>query len=203
MKNVFAILFLLVSLSSFGQLQKFLIEGQVTDVKGDPISDVYIVNLNSQEKDISMSNGVFSIWVTPVDSIVLSHISYFRKIVSIHKLLINPKIVLVSENVDIEEITVTPDQLSDEDRAQMNMSFMADYNPPVRMRISAEESEPVSDIMVENNDQMRVEASSISLVRFSPSKNIQKLFHGLKRSEATNDYYSTRKQKNETKDKKK
>lgn len=197
MKQAIAIVFLFLSFTGYAQLQKFLIEGQVVDSQGDPISDVYIVNLNSQEKDISVSNGIFSIWANPSDSIVLSHISYFRKVVTIHKLLINPKVVLVSENVDIEEITVTPDQLSDEDRAQMNMSFIADYNPPVRMRLAEGESDPVSSIAIENNDQMRVEASSISIIRFSPSDNIGKLFTKLKKKDRTNDYSSSRKQKSE------
>lgn len=194
---IFALVVL--TLSSFGQVQRFTIQGKVVDPKGEPISDVYIVNLNSKDKDISLSDGIFTIQVLPSDSIILSHISYFRKLVHIHDILLDPIITLYSENVDIPEVRVTPEQKSDLDRANENMKFIGEYTPPVKARLSGEEADPVSTIMTEHNDQMRVEASSLNLVRFSPSENIGKLFTRLKKKDISNDYSSTKKQMKDVK----
>lgn len=198
MKTIFTIFFSFLLLTSFGQIKRFLIQGQVVDQNDNPISDVYIVNLDNHEKDISYHNGVFAVWVSPGDSLVLSHISYFRKIVSVHALLVNPKVRLMSENVDIKEVTVSPEQITDIDRAENNLLFMNEYRPPVKMRIKSEEVNPVEATMTEHNDLMRSEAASISLVHFSPSENIGKLFTRLKKKNQSNNYFSTPKTKAET-----
>ncbi|WP_320110269.1 hypothetical protein [Draconibacterium orientale] len=201
MKTIFTILFSILFLTSYGQIKRFLVQGQVVDQNDNPISDVYIVNLDNHEKDISHKNGVFSVWVSPGDSLVFSHISYFRKIVSVHTLLVNPKVELVSENVDIPEIIVSPQQVSEMDKAEQNLAFMKDYNPPVKFRMAEEESDPVSVIMTEHNDLMRSEASSISIFRFSPSENVGKLFT-LWKKDQSDDYFSTRKTREELEKKK-
>lgn len=199
MYRLISFFLIITSLGSFGQENRFSIQAKIVDIEGEPISDVYIVNLNSNEKDISLSNGIFTINASAGDSLVLSHISYFRKIVTIHSILINPIIEMFSENVDIPEVRVTPDQKSDVDRAYQNMEFLDEYNPEVKIRIAAEEPDPVSTVMTENNDLMRSEASSLSLVRFSPSENIGKLFTKLKKNSHSNNYSSTRKQLDEVK----
>lgn len=199
MYRLISFFLIITSLGSFGQENRFSIQAKIVDIEGEPISDVYIVNLNSNEKDISLSNGIFTINASAGDSLVLSHISYFRKIVTIHSILINPIIEMFSENVDIPEVRVTPDQMSDIDRAYENMEFLDEYNPEVKIRIAAEEPDPVSTVMTENNDLMRSEASSLSLVRFSPSENIGKLFTKLKKNSHSNNYSSTRKQLDELK----
>jgi len=181
MRPLITILLLALCLSSTAQLKRFLVQGQVVDQNNNPVSDVYIVNLSNHEKDISTSNGVFSFWVSTTDSLVFSHISYHRKIVSVHTLLVNPKMQLTSESVDIQEVTVTPEQQSDLDRANENLEFMNEYSTPIRARMAEEQPGPVLTIMTEYNDLMRSEAASLSFVRFSPSENIGKLFTRLKK----------------------
>lgn len=198
MKTLLISLLMTLCLSSSAQLKRFLVQGQVVDQNNNPISDVYIINLSNHEKDVSLSNGVFSFWISPTDSLVFSHISYLRKIVSVHTLLVNPKVQLSSENVDIQEVRITPEQQSDYDRANKNMGFLQSYEAPAFVKIN-DETTPVEIIMTENNDLMRVEAASLSLVRFSPSENIGKLFTKLKKKDPLNDYYSTRKQKEDIK----
>lgn len=202
MKQLLLLLLILSSLSSISQVKRFTIQGKIVDSNGEPIPDVYIVNLVSKEKDISLSDGIFTILVLPTDSIVLSHISYYRKKVRIHDLLLDPIIILSSENIDIPEVKVTPDQKSELDHARENLQFLQDYNPPIKARMEAEEAEPVQDIMTEHNDQMRVEASSLSMVRFSPAENVGKLFTRLKKKHRINRYSSTRKQLSEVEEKK-
>ncbi len=201
MKTFVTTFLILCCISAFAQQKKFLIEGIVVDAKGNPITDVYIVNLNSHDKDISHSNGIFAVWVSPTDSLILSHISFFRKIVKVQTLLINPTITLVSENVDIPEILVSPEQSSDMDRAQKNLVFLNEYKTPGYAKIE-DNNEPVMSTMTEHNRVLRTEASSISLARFSPSDQVERLFIQLKRKNSTSDYYSTKKQKEEEVEKK-
>ncbi|MDX8340656.1 hypothetical protein SLH46_15770 [Draconibacterium sp. IB214405] len=201
MRTIFTILFSFLVLASSGQIKRFLVQAQIVDQNDDPISDVYVVNLDNHEKDISHENGGFTLWVSPNDSLVLSHISYFRKIVSVQSLLVNPKVQLISEHVDIPEIVVSPEQITDIDRARGNMVFMDEYSSPVRMRIEEEDGNPVTWIMTANNVYLRSEASSISLVAFSPSESIGRLFTNLKKDRYT-DYDSTRKTREELEKKK-
>lgn len=193
------LLFLGLSSVASAQLKTFLLEGQVVDQNNKPIPDVYVVNLSNMEKDISRSNGVFSFWVAPSDTLVLSHISYNRKKISVTSLLVNPIVRLQSESVDIPEVRVSPDQLSDIDRANKNLQFMQEYKPVVNMRMKQEEADPVSTVVTENNDLMRSEASSINIVRFSPSEQIGELFTKLKKKDYSSTYKSTRKQMDEVK----
>lgn len=202
MRPLLIIMLLFLSTTLFGQEVRFMIQGKIVNQKDEPISDVYIVNLVTNEKDISSSDGIFTIHVLPTDSIILSHISYFRKIERIHDILLDPIVKLYSENVDIPEVKVTPEQQSDIERANNNLQFLDEYKPPTKLRMQEEELDPVTSIMTEHNDQMRVEASSISLVRFSPSENVGKLFTKLQRKDRSNDYSSTRKQLEEVEKKK-
>ncbi len=171
-----------------------MIQAKVVDQEGNPISDVYVVNLVNHEKNISHSDGVFNISVFLSDSLVLSHISYFRKTVTVHDILMDPVITMYSEEIGIQEVKVTPDQKSDYDHAMKNMAFLEEYTVPDFTKIK-EESDPLTTLMTENNDLMRAEAASVSFVRFSPADNIERLFAKLKRKDSSNDYYSTRKQK--------
>ena len=194
MKTQITGVILFLSLVVNAQQKNFLIEGQVVDLHGKAVQDVYIVNLNSHNKDISRENGVFSIWVSPSDSLVLSHISYFRKVVSVHSLLINPVVKIVSEDINIPEIRITSEQLSDYERADQNLQFLKEYDVLEFTKID-EETGPVQNIMIENNELMRSEASSISLIRFSPGDQLQTLYLKLKRKDPLTDYYSTKKVK--------
>ncbi len=202
MKPLLTILFVFLCTTSHAQLKRFLIQGQVVDQNNNPVSDVYIVNLSNHEKDISLANGVFTFWVSPTDSMVFSHISFYRKIVSVHTLLVNPRVQLTSESRDIKEVIVSPDQKSEYDRAMANLEFMNTYDTPIRARMKEEQPDPVLTIMTENNDLMRSEAASIRLFQFSPSENIGKLFTALKKKERSNQNFSSQKELMEVETKK-
>ena len=192
MKTLFTTILMVISFALCAQEKEFLLEGQVVDQLMQPVPDVYVVNLASHEKDISNSNGVFSVWVAPGDSLIFSHISYFRRVVKVHHLLLNPVVMLESENVDIPEIRISSKDLSDMERAEKNVSFLQTYDPPKleRMAIS---NDPVYDIAVENNRLMRTEASSIHIASFSPSETLHVLYSKFKKKDPLTDYSSTRK----------
>jgi len=196
MRLLLTSILLLASVSLFAQLKPFLVEGQVIDQMTNPIPDVYVVNLNSHEKDISRQNGVFSIWVNPSDTLILSHISYFRKKISVHSLLVNPVVTMVAEDINIPEIQVSTNLITDNERAKQNLEFLDEYEVQNFSKIDVEnEPDPVRDIMTENNDLMRSEASSISIVRFSPSESLSILYSKFRKKDPLTDYNSTKKVK--------
>jgi len=196
MKLLFTSLLLFVSASLFAQLKPFLVEGQVVDQMTKPIPDVYVVNLNSHEKDISRENGVFSIWVNPADTLILSHISYFRKKMSVHSLLVNPVVIMVAEDINIPEIQISTNLITDKERAEQNLEFLNEYEVQNFSKIDVEnDPDPVRDIMTENNDLMRSEASSVSIARFSPSESLSILYSKFKKKDPLTNYNSTKKVK--------
>ena len=192
MKKLLTIILVFGCLILSAQEKAFRFQGQVVDQLMQPIPDVYVVNLNTHQKDISNSNGVFSLWVYPHDSLIFSHISYFRSVVKVHYLLLNPVVMMESENVDIPEIRISSKDLSDAERAELNMNFLETYNPPLKQRMSVENN-PVNQIVLENNELMRSEASSIHIASFSPGYALNLLYSKLKRKDPLTDYSSTRK----------
>ncbi|MCY1718813.1 hypothetical protein OU798_00570 [Prolixibacteraceae bacterium Z1-6] len=194
MKTIPALLFLFCCFNTFSQDEKIILQGKVVNTNGDPISDVYIINSSNYEKDITLANGIFTITVSPGDSLILSHISYNRKSVQVYTLLKAPVITLESDNIEIPEITVTPDNAGDLEKAKKNLSFLKDYKVQSYTKIKPE-SDPVQDIMTEHNKMMRTEASSINLMQIPlESINIFSKKKKIKRKRY-NSYYSTRKQK--------
>ncbi|RIJ46256.1 hypothetical protein D1614_20000 [Maribellus luteus] len=173
MKQLLLASFILSGLCSMAQDERMLIQGKIVDAKGAPVPDVYIVNLLSHEKDISLKNGVFTLNILPTDSLLLSHISYFRKIVSATQLLRNPVITLESESIHVEEITVSPDEKSAAEIVSQNLNVKEwDIRPLPGDGFS--ESERAKQTMAENNSVLRSEASSVSLLKFSVGGMLEK-----------------------------
>jgi len=193
MKRIFTILLVLSSFIIHAQDKPFLLDVRVVNELNEPIPDVYVVNMNSHEVDLSNEIGVFSVWVTPGDSLVLSHISFYRKVSRVYNLLLNPVIMLESQNVDIPEIRITSsvNTLSDEERAAMNIRPVQAYKPIVLERMHYE-SDPVRDMVTANNSVMRTEAASVHLISFSPGQTLSILYSKFKRKDPLTNYHSTR-----------
>ncbi|MFV0269284.1 MAG: hypothetical protein ACK5HT_19335 [Draconibacterium sp.] len=194
MKKLSTILLLFACLTLAAQQEKFLIQGKVVDEYGESLPDVYIINLNTYEKDISHENGFFTLWVSPSDSLLFSHISFFRKVSKVSSLLINPIVKMESEHIGMKEIVVSPSQKTDMDRARDNMSFMNEYQVPPFQKINPDQNSPVVTIMTEHNQVMRTEASSVSIFRFSPSDVMSRVIRRAK-NKRVSDYDFTRKVK--------
>ena len=164
MKPLFTVLFLIVFINGFSQERKFHIEGRVVDANQIAVSDAYILNFRDLEKNVTRQNGVFDMWALPGDSIIVSHIAYKRKIVTVFTLLVNPVIVLEPENIDITEIDISPDQKTDYEKAKENLVDVKDFDFPIFQKID-DEPKPVIEMVTEHNRVMRTEASAVSLVR--------------------------------------
>lgn len=194
MRLLILTLLFLTCFDTLAQNEKFLLQGKVVNRTGQPIADTYVVNLNSREKSVTRPNGVFDMWVQPSDSLVFLHISYYRKIVTVFALMINPEVHLESEHVEIGEIQVSPDQQTDYQRAMQNVAFIQGYDVPSFTKIKPDPN-PVHQMVIENNELMRSEASSVSIVRFSPGTVWGKWKKKREIRKQANSYGSTKKKK--------
>lgn len=182
--------FLTVILVS-AQEKEFILEGQVVDSKQNPVADAYIFNIRNSVKDVSKSNGVFSVWVLPSDSIIISHISFLRKVVTIHQLLINPVIVLNPDTVNIKPVNVSASQRTDYEKAMKNIQGMGfDFRPQPDDLYT--ESERMKDLL---NTENRVQKSAASALTYqiSPSEIFGKLAEKRKKKKEAKQFSSTRK----------
>lgn len=189
MKALILFLLFTMSLPALSQENHFTLQAKIIDSEGNPISDVYIVNLNSNEKDISLNNGVFTINASASDSLVLSHISYFRKTVTIHSILLNPIITLYSEEIEIKEVTINPSQKTEQEMAAQNIEQIQYEHRPIAESY-ATESERVRYMATAENRVERTAASMVNIATFSISESMDRLFTKLKKT----DYSSTKKQ---------
>nr|WP_321354985.1 hypothetical protein [uncultured Draconibacterium sp.] len=198
MKTITILLAITCCINAYAQdPPTFIIEGKTVNNEGLPIADVYVINPRTLEKDITRANGVFKLSVSAQDSLIFSHISYFRISVQVYNLLQNPVVKMESEDVQIPEVVVSPEQKTDLKRAQENLDFLNDYKP-LKYNKMKPESDPTTTIMTEHNRLMRTEAASVSLLPILgvPLKAIDKAVQKRKRRKMyRTDYYSTRKVK--------
>lgn len=108
-----------ISLTSFygyGQDNTVILKGTVSNAKND-VSNVLIVNLNTQQSTITDSSGLFSIEVRLKDSLRISAVQYLPKEIIINESYLNSSFVtihLIENIIDLKEVTVTPYNLTGE-----------------------------------------------------------------------------------------
>lgn len=108
-----------ISLTSFygyGQDNIVILKGTVSNVKND-VSNVLIVNLNTQQSTITDSFGLFSIEVRLKDSLRISAVQYLLKEIIINESHLNSSFVtihLIENIINLKEVTVTPYNLTGE-----------------------------------------------------------------------------------------
>lgn len=197
MKTITALLLISCCINSVAQKKSFIIKGTIVDKKGIPISDVYVINPRTFEKEITRQNGIFTITVIPKDSLVFSHISYLRRFARVVDIQQNPEVILEAENVQIPEINVSPNQISDMDKAKKNLSFLKNHTP-IKYNKMKPESNPLETTITEHNRLMRAESGSISflpILGFVTNKADKVVQKRKRRKLHQTDYFSTRKQK--------
>ncbi|WP_163323074.1 hypothetical protein [Draconibacterium mangrovi] len=196
MKSITILLAITCCINAYAQdSPSFIIEGKTVNNEGLPIADIYVVNPRTLEKDITRANGVFKLSVSAQDSLIFSHISYFRISVKVYNLMQNPIVKMESEDVQIPEVIVSPEQKTDSERAQENLNFLGDYKP-LKYNKMKPESDPTTTIMTQHNRLMRTEAASVSLLPILgiPLNAIDNAVQKRKRRKMyQTDYYSTRK----------
>jgi hypothetical protein len=191
MKPLLLFICVFVVLISTAQDKEFKLQGQVVDSKLNPVSDAYIFNLRNSVKDVSRSNGVFEVGVLPGDSIVISHISFLRKVVTVHQLMINPIIQLDLDTINIRPVNVSASQRSDYEKALKNMeSIEFDFRPQPDDAFT--ETERMKTLINTENQVERAYSNSLNFLQFSPSEQIGKMVEKRKKKKEAKQFLSTK-----------
>jgi len=181
---------------SFAQQEELLIQGQVVDKNGHAIPDAYIINTRNFDKNTSRYNGVFDAHVLPTDSLIISHVSFFRKMVTAFQLMKNPVIQLDLDTINIMQVDVLSDKMTDAERAKENISSINfDIKPKPGGDIYTE-SERMNDLISTENRVMRSEASAVTY-QFSPSAVVGSIIDKIEKRKKSNEYNSTKKKDKE------
>ena len=176
---------------SFSQQEEFHLQGQVIDASKNPVGDALIFNERSTRRYVSGNNGIFDVLVLPGDSIIITHISFIRKVVTVHQLMVNPIVQLEIDTINIRSINVSASQRTDYEKALKNMeSIEFDFRPQPDDNYT--ESEKMQVLMNTEDRVQRTSASSVSLVRFSPSEVIGKMFAKRKKKKEAKQFSSTK-----------
>jgi hypothetical protein len=176
---------------SFAQQEEFHLQGQVVDANKNPVGDALIFNERSSRRYVSGINGIFDVWVQPGDSVIITHISFVRKVVTVHQLMINPIVQLDLDTINIRPINVSASQRSDYEKALKNMeSIEFDFRPQPDDNYT--ESEKMQVLMNTEDRVQRTSASSVNLLRFSPSEEIGKMISKRKKKKEAKQFSSTK-----------
>ena len=191
MKQFLLLILVFAFTGSFAQQEEFHLQGQVVDANKNPVGDALIFNERSARRYVSGNNGIFDVRVQPGDSVIITHISFIRKVVTVHQLMINPIIQLDLDTINIRPINVSASQRSDYEKALKNMeSIEFDFRPQPDDNYT--ESEKMQVLMNTEDRVQRTASSSVSLVRFSPSEEIGKMFAKRKKKKEAKQFSSTK-----------
>lgn len=194
MKQLLFIAFILICFGAFSQDEEFYLQGRVLDKNNNPISDATIYNERSFIRNSSSRNGVFDVLVLPGDSIIISHISFIRKTVTVHELMVNPVVRLELDTVNIRPVDVSGDQRTEYDIAMENIEKIEwDFRPQPDDELS--ENERMNQLLITENEVERVASHSLNFLTFSPSEEINKLVTRIKKKKEAKQFSSTKEKK--------
>jgi hypothetical protein len=190
MKLNFTLLFLLTTLSIAAQ--DFVLQGKVTDYAQTPVSDAYVFNIRNSANCFSTSKGLFELRVQPSDTLIISHISFLRKVVTVYELLKNPVVILETDTLNIKPVNVTGNLQTAHDQAMKNINYQT-FDALPRIGDNFSETERTATLMKTEKRELRTEASSVKIASFSPSAVFGKFAEKRAKRKIAKEYNSTRK----------
>jgi hypothetical protein len=191
MKRLLLLIFVFACFNSFAQQEEFHLQGRVVDANKNPVEDALIFNERSARRLVSGNNGIFDVWVQPGDSVIITHISFIRKVVTVHQLMINPVIQLDLDTINIRPINVSASQRTDYEKAMENIKRIDfDFRPMPDDNYT--ESGRMKSLMQTEDQVQRVAASSVSLISFSPSEELGKMISKRKKKKEARQFSSTK-----------
>lgn len=192
MKLLPVILLFFFCLNVYSQQEEFYIEAQIVDNNSKPLGDVYILNYRNLDKAVSKQNGVFNMWVLPSDSLMISHVSYNRRIIRVFDILVNPIVCIEMDTINIMQVDILANPINDYDKAKKNIeSINFSLKPPVNETFT--EKELVQDMLDRENKIMKSEAHSLKFVSFSPTVIVGLISKKIKRRKKSNQFSSRKK----------
>lgn len=156
-----------------------------------PVADAIIVNQRSLQKTLSRKNGIFDATVLPRDTLIITHISFYRTFISVSNILINPEIVLASDTVQLRQIDVVSGMMSDSARAAKNIANFV-FDPRPNGYDIYTESERMKNLLQKENRIERVMASSLTY-QFSPSEVIGRIIEKFEYRKKIRENYTNKK----------
>lgn len=191
MKLILLLIIVFACLSSAAQQDVFYLQGQIIDQNNNPIGDAYIFNERSSVKTVSRTSGIFDIKVLPEDTIIITHISFIRKVVTVYELMVNPIVQLELDTVNIKSINVSADKMSDYRKAMENIDRIEfDFRPQPDDAYT--ETERMKNLFNTENQVERAYSNSLNLLQFSPSEQIGKLIAKRKKKKEAKQFFSTK-----------
>ncbi len=187
MKLLAILLSLFICSVAFPQEKEFYIQGKVIDGDAKPVGDVYILNYRNQDKAVSRQNGIFDMMVLPSDSLMVSHVSYMSKRITVFDLMMEPIVRIELDTVNIMEVNVYSDPQDDYENARKNIESMG-FNPKPKPDDKFTEKEMVQDMAARENKVMRAEANSLRILKLSPSDVIEGINRKRKRHKKAKRY---------------
>jgi len=191
MKLILLLIVVFAFLNSFAQKEEFYLQGQVIDENKNPIADAYVFNERSLIKTVSRTSGIFDMRVLPEDSIIITHISFIRKVVTVYQLMVNPIVQLELDTVNIRSINVSADKMSDYKKAMENIDRIEfDFRPQPDDAYT--ETERMKNLLNTENQVERAYSNSLNFLQFSPSEQIGKLMEKRKKKKEAKQFSSTK-----------
>jgi hypothetical protein len=140
---------------------------------------------------VSRDNGIFDVMVLPGDSIIITHISFIRKVVTVHQLMVDPVVQLELDTINIRSINISASERSDYEKAMKNMEKIEfDFRPQPDDAYT--ETERMKNLLNTENQVERAYSHSLNFLQFSPSEEIGKLISKRKKKKAANQFSSTK-----------
>jgi hypothetical protein len=191
MKSILLLIVVVAYLNSFAQQKEFYLQGQVVDENKNPIGDAYIFNERSSVKTVSRTSGIFDIRVLPEDSVIITHISFIRKVVTVYQLLSNPIVQLELDTINIRPVNVSADKMSEYNKAMENIDRIEfDFRPQPDDTYT--ETERMKNLLITENQVERAYSHSLNFLQFSPSEEIGKLISKRKKRKEAKQFSSTK-----------
>ena len=199
MKLLTLLLFVLICSFAFSQEKEFHIQARIVDGDSNPVGDAYILNYRNLDKAVSRQNGVFDMWVLSSDSLMISHVSYVPKRIRVFDLMVNPVVQITLATINIKEINVLSNPQDDGENAKENTESM-NWDPRPKPDDKFTETEMVQDMLNRENKVMHSEATSLKILKFSPSDIVGAVAKKIKKRKNSNQYSSEKKRKKSTTD---
>ncbi|MBN1822185.1 MAG: hypothetical protein JXR31_11455 [Prolixibacteraceae bacterium] len=173
MKNLLLTIIVIFPLTVFSQ-EAYMMEGRILDPLSNPVENAYIINFRNLSAYATNKKGQFSLPVMEGDSLIINHVSFLQKKIYARSARVYADIYLEYDTVQVPEIVVSPGPDKDSTALQNTMELIRSAGLTLYKRMDPS-TNLVSQTMIENNAVLRSEASSISIVSFSPSSVVNKI----------------------------
>ncbi len=158
MKGLLLFVYCLLTITGFSQEKEFMLKGRILACDSVPVENAYVINFRDYSAYLSRENGHFNIWVQPGDSLMVSHISFFRRVIHVDTVVKNPDIFIEFDTIMVKQVDIGKDL---QKILEKNLTPVRNMHIVIYKRMKPE-TNPVNMIVIENNRILRTEASSVS-----------------------------------------